>query len=92
LANSQERNEAWLAKSLTNRLHIIGSNPILTARNLFGIPNLFPYIYTIMKEQDKFNGLNKRHVSQIIRRNMITKTKPSKKGYNRKKERKGLDF
>jgi hypothetical protein len=45
-----------------------------------------------MKEQDKFNGLNKRHVSQIIRRSMITKTKPSKKGYNRKKEKKDLDF
>jgi hypothetical protein len=45
-----------------------------------------------MKEQDKIDGLNKRHVAQIIRRNMVTRTKPSKKVYDRKKERKGLDF
>jgi hypothetical protein len=37
-----------------------------------------------MKEEEKINGLNKRHVSQIIRRNMITRTKPSKKVYSRK--------
>jgi hypothetical protein len=35
--------------------------------------------------------LNKRHISQIIRRNMITKVKPSKKVYSRKKESKNFD-
>lgn len=30
------------------------------------------------------NGLSERHISQIIRRNMITKVKPSKKIYSRK--------
>lgn len=39
--------------------------------------------------EDKLNGLNPRHVAQIIRRKMITKTKPSKKIYNRKKEKAG---
>lgn len=37
------------------------------------------------KDKNGFNGLNKRHVAQIIRRTMITKTKPSGKTYNRKK-------
>jgi hypothetical protein len=58
----------------------------------FGFAGSLSYIYVIMKEQDNFNGLNKRHVAQIIRRNMVTRTKPSKKVYDRKKERKGLDF
>jgi hypothetical protein len=44
-----------------------------------------------MKEQDKINGLNKRHVAQIIRRNMVTRTKPSKKVYDRKAFKKGLE-
>jgi hypothetical protein len=34
---------------------------------------------------NKLNGLNPRHVAQIIRRKMITKTKPCGKAYNRKK-------
>jgi len=34
---------------------------------------------------NKLNGLSPRHVAQIIRRNMITKTKQSGKTYNRKK-------
>jgi hypothetical protein len=37
------------------------------------------------KDTIKLNGLNPRHVAQIIRRNMITRTKPSGKTYNRKK-------
>lgn len=50
------------------------------------------YIYVIMKEQDKINGLNKRHVAQIIRRNMVERVKPSKKVYDRKKEKRNLAF
>jgi hypothetical protein len=38
----------------------------------------------MMKEQEKINGLTLRHVSQIVRRSMITRTKASKKAYNRK--------
>jgi hypothetical protein len=45
-----------------------------------------------MKEQDKINGLNKRHVAQIIRRNMVERVKPSKKAYDRKKEKRNLAF
>jgi hypothetical protein len=45
-----------------------------------------------MKEQDKIEGLNKRHVAQIIRRNMVQRVKDSKKVYDRKKERKNLEF
>jgi hypothetical protein len=37
-----------------------------------------------MKEQEKIDGLSVRHVAQIVRRSMITRTKPSKKVYNRK--------
>jgi len=61
-------------------------------KNFWASHEALSYIYTIMKEQDKIDGLNKRHVAQIIRRNMVTRTKPSKKVYDRKKERKGLDF
>ena len=43
-----------------------------------------------MKTQSAINGLNKRHVAQIVRRNMITKTKPSKKIYCRKSLNKNL--
>ena len=46
----------------------------------------------MMKEQDKFSGLSKGQVKQIIRRNMITKVKPSKKVYDRKKEKRNLAF
>lgn len=38
--------------------------------------------------EDKLNGLNPRHVAQIIRRKMIQKSKPSGKVYNRKKIKK----
>jgi len=46
----------------------------------------------MMKEQDKFNGLSKGQVKQIIRRNMITRVKSSKKVYDRKKEKRNLEF
>lgn len=49
------------------------------------------YIDDMMKEQDKFNGLSKGQVKQIIRRNMITKTVPSKKNYSRKNLKKDLE-
>jgi len=55
-----------------------------------GFATLFLYIYDIMKEQDKFSGLSKGQVKQIIRRNMITKVKPSKKVYSRKNLKKDL--
>jgi hypothetical protein len=45
-----------------------------------------------MKEQDKFNGLSRGQVKQIIRRNMITRVKDSKKVYDRKKEKRNLEF
>ena len=47
-----------------------------------------------MKEQDdnKFNGLSRGQVKQIIRRNMITRVKTSKKVYDRKKEKRNLEF
>jgi hypothetical protein len=44
-----------------------------------------------MKEQDKFNGLSKGQVKQIIRRNMITRVKSSKKVYDRKKFKRDLE-
>ena len=50
------------------------------------------YINDIMKEQDKIDGLNKRHVAQIIRRNMSQRVKDSKKIYDRKKEKRNLAF
>lgn len=45
-----------------------------------------------MKEDDKINGLNPRHVKQIIRSKMTTKIKPSKKVYDRKIPKKDLDL
>lgn len=39
------------------------------------------------KEVSYIDGLTQRHVAQIVRRNMITKVKPSEKLYNRKKEK-----
>lgn len=52
------------------------------------------YISNMMKEQDenKFNGLSRGQVKQIIRRNMITRVKTSKKVYDRKKEKRNLEF
>jgi len=58
----------------------------------FGFAGSLSYIDDMMKEQDKFNGLSKGQVKQIIRRNMVTRVKASKKVYDRKKERKNLEF
>ena len=41
-----------------------------------------------MKTDKKIDGLNERHVAQIIRRKMTQKVKPSDKVYNRKKQNK----
>jgi len=38
-----------------------------------------------IETDDWKQGLSKRHVAQIIRRNMITRSKPSGKVYDRKK-------
>ena len=43
------------------------------------------------KDTDILNGLNLRHVAQIVRRKMITKSVPSKKNYTRKKKHKNRD-
>jgi hypothetical protein len=43
-----------------------------------------------MKTEEWKQGLNDRHISQIIRRNMIQKCVPSKKTYSRKKMKKVL--
>ena len=57
-----------------------------------GFATPLSYIYVIMKEQDKFNGLSRGQVKQIIRRNMITRVKTSKKVYDRKKEKRNMEF
>ncbi len=44
-----------------------------------------------MKNSNQINGLNVRHVAQIVRRNMITRTKPSGKLYSRKNFKLNLD-
>ncbi len=44
-----------------------------------------------MKTSNEINGLNVRHVAQIVRRNMITRVKPSKKVYSRKNLKISLD-
>jgi len=51
----------------------------------------FLYIYGMMKEERKIDGLNARHVAQIVRRKMITRTKASKKVYSRKNLKKDLE-
>jgi hypothetical protein len=43
-----------------------------------------------MEKENKFNGLERRHVAQIVRRMMIQKVKPSGKVYDRKKFKKEL--
>ena len=40
-----------------------------------------------MKEDKKINGLNERHVAQIVRRKMIQRVKPSAKVYKRNKNK-----
>lgn len=53
------------------------------------------YIRLVMaddkKDKDILNGLNLRHVAQIVRRKMVTKSVPSKKNYTRKKKHKNQD-
>jgi hypothetical protein len=49
------------------------------------------YIDDMMKEQDKFNGLSKGQVKQIIRRNMITRVSKSAKVYDRKRFKRDLE-
>ena len=52
------------------------------------------YIGYVMKNQENktdLNGLSLRHVSQIVRRKMITKSVPSKKAFSRKKKHKNQD-
>jgi hypothetical protein len=56
-----------------------------------GFVTSLSYIYDMMKEQDKFNGLSKGQVKQIIRRNMITRVKSSKKVYDRKRFKRDLE-
>lgn len=51
----------------------------------------FLYIYNMMKEERKIDGLNARHVAQIVRRKMITRSKASKKIYSRKNLKKDLE-
>jgi hypothetical protein len=59
--------------------------------NRVGFRQPFSYIDDMMKEQDKFNGLSKGQVKQIIRRNMITRVKSSKKVYDRKNFKRDLE-
>ena len=45
----------------------------------------------MMKDERKLDGLSVRHVAQIVRRKMITRTKQSKKNYSRKNLKKDLE-
>ena len=58
-----------------------------------GVGNQPPFLYIshMMKEERKIDGLNARHVAQIVRRKMITRTKASKKVYSRKNLKKDLE-
>ncbi len=49
-----------------------------------------PLFIKYMETQEKFSGLSRRHVQQIIRRKMIQRSKPSGKVYDRKKFKKDL--
>ena len=57
----------------------------------FGFAGSLSYISHMMKEERKIDGLNARHVAQIVRRKMITRTKASKKVYSRKNLKKDLE-
>ena len=57
----------------------------------FGFAESLSYIYNMMKDERKLDGLGVRHVAQIVRRKMITRTKPSKKTYSRKNLKKDLE-
>lgn len=57
-----------------------------------GVGFQLPFLYIHgMKEERKIDGLNARHVAQIVRRKMITRTKASKKVYSRKNLKKDLE-
>jgi len=57
----------------------------------FGFAGSLSYIYGMMKDERKLDGLSVRHVAQIVRRKMITRTKQSKKNYSRKNLKKDLE-
>ena len=57
----------------------------------FGIARSLSYITDMMKDDRKLDGLSVRHVAQIVRRKMITRTKQSKKNYSRKNLKKDLE-
>jgi hypothetical protein len=57
----------------------------------FGFAGSLSYIDDMMKDDRKLDGLSVRHVAQIVRRKMITRTKPSKKNYSRKNLKKDLE-
>jgi len=59
-------------------------------RGSFATP--FSYIYGIMKDKIKIDGLNIRHVAQIIHRKMITRVSKSGKTYSRKNLKKDLEY
>ena len=59
--------------------------------NRGGFATLFSYIYGMMKDDRKLDGLSVRHVAQIVRRKMLTRTKQSKKNYSRKNLKKDLE-
>ena len=69
---------------------MVEQNNLVLYKNLFGYPDFLSYIPRIMEQVNKINGLNERHIKQIIRRNMITRSKPSKKVYTRKDKNKKL--
>ena len=57
----------------------------------FGFAGSLSYIDDMMKDDRKLDGLSVRHVAQIVRRKMITRTKPSNKNYSRKNLKKDLE-
>jgi len=57
----------------------------------FGFAGSLSYIDDMMKDERKLDGLSVRHVAQIVRRKMITRTKPSSKNYSRKNLKKDLE-
>ena len=57
----------------------------------FGFAGSLSYIDDMMKDERKLDGLSVRHIAQIVRRKMITRTKPSKKNYSRKNLKKDLE-
>ena len=57
----------------------------------FGFTGSLSYIDDMMKDDRKLDGLSVRHVAQIVRRKMITRTKQSKKNYSRKNLKKDLE-